>query len=52
MQIIEEIKKKIEKLSIPNLVSVRPVLIHVGGVRPEIVEEDYFDHIIDWTELL
>jgi len=52
MQIIEEMKKKIEKLSIPKLVSYRPVLIHVGDVRPEVVEEDYFDHIIDWTQLL
>lgn len=52
MSIIEEVKKKVESLSVPRLFSVRPVLIHVGGTTPELEEADYFDKIIDWTELI
>lgn len=51
-QVIEEVKEKIERLSVPRLNSVRPILIHVGGVSEEVARRDYFDKIIDWTELL
>jgi len=51
-KVIEEVKKKIDALVIPKHVSYRPVLIHVGGVTDEVVYRDYFDKIIDWSELL
>lgn len=51
-QVIEEVKKKIEALAIPKHISLRPVLIHVGGVMDEVRYRDYFDRVIDWTELL
>jgi len=51
-EIIEEVQRKIEALVIPRYVSYRPVLIHVGGVTDEVLYGDYFDKIIDWTELL
>lgn len=50
--VIEEVQKKIDSLSVPRLFSVRPILIHVGGVNPDVAEADYFDKIIDWTSLL
>lgn len=51
-EIIEEVQKKIDALVIPRYVSYRPVLVHVGGVTDEVVYSDYFDKIIDWTEIL
>ena len=51
-QVIEEVKKKIEALAVPKHISYRPVLIHVGGVVDEVLYRNYFDKIIDWTELL
>lgn len=50
--IIEEVQEKIEKLIIPKLTSVRPVLIHIGGVKEEVKGADFFDSIIDWTQVL
>jgi AAA+ ATPase superfamily predicted ATPase len=50
--VIKEMKEKIHALEIPKHVSYRPVLIHVGGVNEKLLEEDYFDKIIDWTELI
>ena len=50
--IVKEMREKIQALEIPRHVSYRPVLIHVGGVSEKLLEEDYFDKIIDWTELV
>ena len=51
-KVIDEVKEKIARLSIPRFVSIRPILIHAGDVRPIVQESDYFDQIIDWTELM
>jgi uncharacterized protein len=51
-QIISEMEKKIKALDIPKHLSCRTVLIHVGGVTKEVIHRDYFNKIIDWTELL
>jgi len=52
MEVIKEVDKKIQALSTPKYLSCRPILIHVGGVSEYVVAEDYFDQIIDWTELI
>ena len=51
-EVIGEVQKKVEALSVPKHLTFRPVLIHVGGVSPEVKREDYFDKIIDWTEFV
>ncbi len=51
-QVISEMEKKIKALDIPKHLSCRTVLIHVGGVTKEVTHRDYFNKIIDWTELL
>ena len=51
-KVIEDVQKKIEALVIPKHISYRPVLIHIGGVTDEVLCRDYFEKIIDWTELL
>ncbi|MCP5506024.1 MAG: AAA family ATPase [Chlamydiales bacterium] len=52
VEVIEEMKRKIKALGIPKHVSYRPVLIHVGSVKDEVILQDYFDSIIDWTTLI
>lgn len=52
LQVISEMEKKIKALDIPKHLSCRTVLIHVGGVTKEVIHRDYFNKIIDWTELL
>lgn len=49
-EIITEMQERIKKLSCPKNFSLRPVLIHVGGLAAEIEEADYFVKIIDLTE--
>lgn len=50
--VIQEVQAKIDALSLPRGVSCRPVLIHVCGVTQELVDSDYFAHIVDMSELL
>jgi hypothetical protein len=50
--VIEEMKKKIETLKIPESLSVRSVLIYVGHLNEQILEEDYFDEIVNFERLL
>lgn len=48
--VIEEMEKKIESLSVPKGVSVRPVLIHVNGVSQLIRESEVFNDIVDFSQ--
>jgi len=52
IEIIKEMRKKIKVLSLPRGYSLRPVLIHVNGVKAELEEEGFFSHIIDFSQLL
>ena len=50
--IIKEIENKIQALKVSRSFSIRPVLIHIGGVNEEVKNSDFFSRIIDATELL
>jgi AAA+ ATPase superfamily predicted ATPase len=50
--VIEELRAKIEALTRPRGMSCRPVLIHVNGVTAEVIDSDYFAHIVDMSRLL
>ncbi len=50
--VINEVSEKISRLKYSKIISVRPVLIHVGDVVPSIIEEHFFDKIISLDELL
>nr|HPI40318.1 hypothetical protein [Pseudobdellovibrionaceae bacterium] len=52
ISVIEEVKKKIKILKRPATLSVRSVLIYAGNLNQEIVEEDYFDEIVNFERLL
>jgi len=40
------------RLKIPRHFSIRPALIHVNGVEDAVLDEGYFDKVIDFGELL
>lgn len=47
--VIEEMKKKVESLSLPKNFSIRPVLIHVNGVSQAVRESEMFNDIVDFS---
>ena len=51
-KIIEEMEEKRKRLKLPRHFSIRPVLIHVNGVEEGLLDEGYFDKVIDFGQLL
>jgi uncharacterized protein len=51
-KVIEEMEEKRKRLKVPRHFSMRPVLIHVNGVEDTVLDERYFDKVIDFGELL
>ncbi|MBI2742351.1 MAG: ArsR family transcriptional regulator [Chlamydiales bacterium] len=51
-KVIEEIEKKIKRLKLPKRFSIRPVLIHVNGIEDAVLDEGYFDRVVDFGQLL
>ncbi len=52
MNVVLEMKKKINNLSLPKNFSYRPVLIHVSGVDDDVIASELFANIIDFGRLL
>lgn len=52
MEIIREMKEKLKNFRYPKGFSCRPVLIHVNGVREDVIDSDFFSNIIDFSQLL
>ena len=50
--VVEEVEQKIKRLSIPRGYSIRPILIHVNGVSPGVVESELFSQIVDFSDFL
>ncbi len=48
--VIDQVKEKINRISLPRSFSTWPVLIHVGGVAEAVFDAEYFAHIIDFLE--
>lgn len=51
-EIIDEMKQKINNFSLPRGFSIMPVLIHVNGVSESVDDEQYFSHIINFSDIL
>lgn len=49
--IINEMKQKLERLSVARGFSVCPVLIHINGVTDQVIDEDYFLRVIDFSRV-
>lgn len=52
IKIIEEMEEKRKNLKFPRNFSIRPVLIHVNGVDESVLDERFFDKVIDFGQLL
>lgn len=50
--VIDEVKEKINRLSIPRNFSVIPILIHIGDIHDEVLDSQFFSKVIDMTTLL
>lgn len=50
--VIPEVQDKIKALNLPKNMSYRPILIHVNGVEDNLIGEEYFSEIIDFSEFL
>jgi hypothetical protein len=49
--VISEVDRKIRCIAKPRNYTFRPVLIHVNGVDDSVLEERYFDTVIDFGGL-
>ena len=52
LRIIEDMEEKTKRLKVPKRFSIRPILIHVNGVEDSVLDEGYFDKVIDFGQLL
>ncbi len=52
MDIIDEMEEKLNRISFPLRTAVLPVLLHISGVKPDIVDSRYFYKIIDIENFL
>lgn len=52
VEVIDEIKKKIEALVLPKNMSIRPVLIHVGELSDQLIDAQFFAKTIDLCSLI
>jgi len=50
LQVINQVKQKIERLKLPKNYSYRPVLIYVGSVSEGLNKSSYFTHLINMSE--
>jgi hypothetical protein len=49
--VISEVDRKIRNIAKPRNYTFRPVLIHVNGVDDSLLDERYFDNVIDFGEM-
>jgi AAA+ ATPase superfamily predicted ATPase len=52
MKVVDEMKEKIKRLTLPRGTSALPVLLHVNGVTESVIESDYFFAIINFSDLI
>lgn len=50
--VIDEMLQKMSRLAIPKMTSIRPVLIYEGELSSKVLEEDFFDRVIPFSNLL
>jgi uncharacterized protein len=50
--VINEVKDKLARITLPKRFSCWPVLIHVNGVNDSVQDSEYFSAIIDFREFL
>lgn len=51
INVMADVQTKIARLKRPKRFSCRPVLIHVNGVTDDLIDQDYFAAIIDFSKV-
>lgn len=52
LDIIDEVMEKMQRLSIPKTVTLRPVLIYQGELSKNVIKQNFFSQVICFEELL
>jgi AAA+ ATPase superfamily predicted ATPase len=52
MDVVRDMQKKMLSLAMPKHFSYRPILIHVNGVKDEVIDSGYFSAIINFGQFL
>lgn len=52
IRVLDELKQKVDRMSLPRGFVCHPVLIHVGGISREVEENDFLYQTIDFSSLL
>ncbi len=52
IQVIDDVREKIGRLTLPKQFSFRPILIHINGVSESVEESQYFTQIIDFSDFV
>jgi len=52
MQVVHDVKEKIERLVKPKKFACKPVLIHAGDVSKDVIDSGFFAHIINFNDLV
>jgi uncharacterized protein len=52
MEVVNQVKEKINRLQARKEFSIWPVLIHINGVTKDVIESGFFSRIIDFGTLL
>lgn len=52
VDVIKEVKEKIDRIERPRGFSCRPVAININGVTDSLLETEFFSNIIDFSQLL
>lgn len=53
LNVVDSVQEKINRLDVGDRsFSIRPILVHVNGVSPKLLESDFFTKIIDFGKLL
>lgn len=52
MKIIDDMQEKLKNLKLPKHISKRPVLIHINGVKEQVIDSLFFAKIIDFESVL
>ncbi len=52
IDVVKEMKTKLERLKYPKGIGVLPVLIHMNGVAKKVLETGYFANVLDFSENL
>jgi AAA+ ATPase superfamily predicted ATPase len=50
VSVVKEVQQKVQALRYPKGFSIRPALIHVNGVHPDVIDQDYFTDIIAFPQ--